>query len=258
MGASRITWNWTATTDGAAGNSSMVIPNTLLIALRGFARKATAADSTWLAAPAVSVATTVRITLPASTVTVKTHVGKKQRSSWRKLSLTESAFASYSSTVPTAFSTKVTSLADTISLVAPGGNDGGGGCGVGGGGGGNTGGLGGGSRSRREPQSLQSVPNAHIDPKAFQPPSWQTVSPAVPQVSRQIIGGGEAGGGCGGNGGGDDGGNDGGGGVGGGGDGGGRSGGVGGNGGRGGGEGGGGEGAGSTVTEPSTPVKSTK
>ena len=218
VGASRITWNWTATTDGAAGNSSMVIPNTLLIALRGFARKATAADSTWLAAPAVSVATTVRITLPASTVTVKTHVGKKQRSSWRKLSLTESAFASYSSTVPTAFSTKVTSLADTISLVAPGGNDGGGGCGVGGGGGGNTGGLGGGSISRREPQSLQSVPNAHIDPKAFQPPSWQTVSPAVPQVSRQIIGGGEAGGGCGGNGG----------------------------------------GAGSTVTEPSTPVKSTK
>ena len=92
------------------------------------------------------------------------------------------------------------------------------GNGGGGGGGGNTGGLGGGSRSRREPQSLQSVPNAHIDPKAFQPPSWQTVSPAVPQVSRQIIGGGEAGGGCGGNGG----------------------------------------GAGSTVTEPATPVKSTK
>ena len=79
-------------------------------------------------------------------------------------------------------------------MVAPGGNDGGGGCGVGGGGGGITGGLGGGSRSRREPQSLQSVPYSHIDPKAFQPPSWQTVSLAVPQVSRQIIGGGEAGG----------------------------------------------------------------
>ena len=60
-------------------------------------------------------------------------------------------------------------------------------------GGGNTGGLGGGWRSSRGPQSLQSVPNSHIDPKAFQPPSWQTVSPAVPQVSRQIIGGGSKG-----------------------------------------------------------------
>merc|ERR1719345_552859 len=123
----------------------------------------------------------------------------------------ESAFASYSSTVPTAFSTKVTFLADTISVVAPGG------CGVGGGGGGNTGGLGGGSRRRREPQALQSVPNTHQSPIAPQPPSWQTVSLAVPQVSRQIIGGGEVGGGVGG--------------------------GVGGAG-----------GAGSTVTEPSNPV----
>ena len=113
----------------------MVIPNTLLVASRGFACKATAADSTWLAVPAVSVAITVRITLPASTVTMSTHVGKKQRSSWRKLALTESAFASYSSTVPAAFSTKVTALADTISLVAPGGNDSGGGGGGGGGGG---------------------------------------------------------------------------------------------------------------------------
>jgi len=110
----------------------MVTPNTLPIALRGFTSKATAADSTWLAAPAVSVATTVRITLPASTVTVSTHAGKKHCSCWRKLALTESAFASYSSTVPPAFSTKVTSLADTISLVAPGGNDGGGGEGGGG------------------------------------------------------------------------------------------------------------------------------
>ena len=47
----------------------------------------------------------------------------------------------------------------------------------------------------REPQSTQSVPNSHIDPKAPQPPSWQTASPAVPQVSRQIIGGGKTGGG---------------------------------------------------------------
>ena len=137
-GASRVTWTGTATADGGAGTSSMVIPNTLLIASRGFACKAIAADSTWLAAPAVSVATTVRITLPASTVTVSTHAGKKQRSSWRKLALTESAFASYSSTVPPAFSTKVISLADTVSVVAPGGNDGGrlgdGTCGEGGGG----------------------------------------------------------------------------------------------------------------------------
>ena len=72
-------------TDGAAGASSMVMPNALLIALRGFVCRATAADSTWPAAPAVSVATTVRITLPASTVTVSTHAGKKHCSSWRKL-----------------------------------------------------------------------------------------------------------------------------------------------------------------------------
>ena len=120
----------------------MVIPNTLLISSRGFVCMAIAADSTWLEVSAVSVATTVRITLPASTVTVSTHVGKKQRSSWRKLALTESAFASYSSTVPAAFSTKVTALADTISLVAPGGNDGSGGAGgFAGGGGRNGGGL---------------------------------------------------------------------------------------------------------------------
>eukprot|EP00964_Phaeocystis_antarctica_P116357 scaffold80296_cov48-Phaeocystis_antarctica.AAC.1 len=201
-------------TDGAAGASSIMTPKSLLISSRGFACKATAADSTWLAPPVVSVATTVRITLPALTVTVSTHAGKKHSSSWRKLALTESAFASYSSTVPSTFSTKVTSLAGTISLAAPGGNgggggggdigaSGGGGCGAGGGGGGNDGGVGGGSARRREPQSLQSVPNVHIDPKAFQPPSWQTPSPAVPQVSRQIIGGGEDGGGSGGGGGGD-------------------------------------------------------
>eukprot|EP00964_Phaeocystis_antarctica_P115113 scaffold79081_cov66-Phaeocystis_antarctica.AAC.2 len=145
-------------TDGAAGASSMVTPNTLLITSRGFTCKATAADSTWLAPPAVSVATTVRITLPASTVMVSTHAGERHCSSWRKLALTESAFASYSSTVPPAFSTRVISLAGTITLTAPscngdgggrgdigvdsgsGDGDGGGGFGLGGGGDGNGGG----------------------------------------------------------------------------------------------------------------------
>eukprot|EP00964_Phaeocystis_antarctica_P161763 scaffold134340_cov57-Phaeocystis_antarctica.AAC.1 len=122
----------------------MVTPNTLLIASRVFDCKATAADSTWLASSEVSVATTVRITLPALTVTVSSHAGKKHCSSWRKLALTESAFASYSSTVPPAFSTRVISLADTISLTAPGCNGGGDGGG-GDGGGGEGGGLGGGS-----------------------------------------------------------------------------------------------------------------
>eukprot|EP00964_Phaeocystis_antarctica_P100452 scaffold66079_cov60-Phaeocystis_antarctica.AAC.3 len=42
--------------------------------------------------------------------------------------------------------------------------------------------VGGASRRRREPQSMQSVPNSQIDPTAFQPPSWHTPSPAVPQV----------------------------------------------------------------------------
>ena len=170
-GARRRTETWTSATDGAAGASVMLTPNALLISARSFVCKASAADSTWLAAPAVSVATTVRITLPASTVTVSMHAGGKHRSSWRKLSLTESALAWYSSMVPSAFSTKVTSLAGTASMVAPGGKDGGGDCGDGGGGdggggggGGNTGGLGGGSRRRRESQSLQSVPYSHIEP----------------------------------------------------------------------------------------------
>ena len=139
--ASRVIWTWTSTTDGVVGGSSMVIPNTLLSASRVFDCKSTAADSTWLAPPEVSVATTVRITLPALTVTVSSHAGKKHCSSWRKLAMTESAFASYSSTVPPAFSTKVISLADTISMTAPGcngdggergGSDGGGGLGGGG------------------------------------------------------------------------------------------------------------------------------
>eukprot|EP00964_Phaeocystis_antarctica_P032300 scaffold18286_cov49-Phaeocystis_antarctica.AAC.1 len=125
-------------TDGAAGGSSMVTPNALLIASRAFVCKTNAADSTWLAPPEVSVATTVRITLPALTVTVSTHAGSKHCSSWRKLALTESAFASYSSTVPPTFSTKVVFLADTISMTAPGcngdgGGDLGGGCKGGGG-----------------------------------------------------------------------------------------------------------------------------
>ena len=123
----------------------MVTSNTLLIASRVFVCKTTAADSTRLAPPEVSVATTVRITLPALTVTVSTHAGEKHCSSWRKAALTETAFASYSSTIPPAFSTKVISLANTISMTAPGGNgDGGGGGGGGLGGGDGGGGDGGG------------------------------------------------------------------------------------------------------------------
>eukprot|EP00964_Phaeocystis_antarctica_P062736 scaffold37610_cov66-Phaeocystis_antarctica.AAC.4 len=110
-------------TDGVAGRSSMGTPNALLITSKSFDRKATAADSTWLATPEVSVAITVRITLPALTVTVSTHAGKKHCSSWRKLALTESAFAAYSSTVPPAFSIKVILLAGT--MTAPGCNGGG-------------------------------------------------------------------------------------------------------------------------------------
>ena len=105
---------------------------------------ATAADSTWLAPPNVSmsVATTVRITLPASTVTASTHNGTKHCSSSRKLAVTLPAFASYSSTVPPALSTKVTTVALTISVVAPGGSGGGEGDGGGGEGGGGVGGGG--------------------------------------------------------------------------------------------------------------------
>ena len=121
----------------------MVTPNTLLIALRGLVCKATAADSTWLAPPAVvSVTTTVRIMLPAVAVTVSKHAGKEHCSSWRKLASTESATAANSSTVPSALSTKVTSLAGTTSVTAPGGN--GGSEGGGGQGGGGEGGDGGG------------------------------------------------------------------------------------------------------------------
>jgi len=133
---------WTSATDGATGASSMVMPNTLQISLTGFVCKANAAFSTF---PAVSVATTVRITLPALTVTVSKHTGKKHFNCWRKLVLIKSAFASYSSTPPPAFSTKVTALAGTISLVAPGCNgEGGGGEGEGEGGGGGGEGEGGG------------------------------------------------------------------------------------------------------------------
>ena len=105
---------------------------------------ATAADSTWLTPPNVSmsVATTVRITLPASTVTASTHNGTKHCSSSRKLAVTLPAFASYSSTVPPALSTKVTTVALTISVVAPGGSGGGEGDGGGGEGGGGVGGGG--------------------------------------------------------------------------------------------------------------------
>ena len=136
-----MNWTWTSVTDGAAGASSMVTPNTLLIASRGFVCKATAADSTWLAPPAVvSVTTTVRIKLPAVTVTVSKHAGKGHCSSWRKLASIESATAVNSSTVPPTLSTKVTSLAGTTSVTAPGCN--GGGEGGGGEGGGDDGGGG--------------------------------------------------------------------------------------------------------------------
>eukprot|EP00964_Phaeocystis_antarctica_P057266 scaffold33865_cov50-Phaeocystis_antarctica.AAC.3 len=121
----------------------MVTPNTLLIASRGFPCKAFAlAKTTWLAPPEVSVATTVRITLPALSATVSTHAGGKHCSAWRKLALTESAFASYSSTVPPAFSTNVISLASTTSMIAPGCSGDGGGDGSGLGGGGDGGGEG--------------------------------------------------------------------------------------------------------------------
>ena len=89
-----MTWTWTSRTNGAASGSSMVTPNTLLIASRVFNCKATEADSTWLPPSEVSVATTVRITLPALTATVSTQDGKKHCSSLRKLALTETALAS--------------------------------------------------------------------------------------------------------------------------------------------------------------------
>ena len=137
-----MTWTWTLVTDGAAGASSMVTPNTLLIASRGFVCKATAADSTWLAPPAVvSVTTTVRITLPAVAVTLSKHAGKEHCSSWRRFASTESVTAANSSTVPPTLSTKVISLAGTTTVTAPGCN-GGGGKGSGGEGGGGDGGGG--------------------------------------------------------------------------------------------------------------------
>ena len=78
------------------------------------------------------------------------HVGKKHCSFWRKLAVMESAFASYSSMVPPAFSTRVTSLAETSSMVAPGGNGGGGGDSSGGGGEAGGGGDGEGAVEARE------------------------------------------------------------------------------------------------------------
>jgi hypothetical protein len=121
----------------------MVTPNALLIASIGFVCMSIAANSTWL--PEVSVATTVRITLPALAVTVSSHAGMKHFSSRRRLLLMESAFASYSSMVAPAFSTRVICLAGTVSMTMPGcigdggGFEGGGlgggeGCGEGGGG----------------------------------------------------------------------------------------------------------------------------
>eukprot|EP00964_Phaeocystis_antarctica_P055344 scaffold32559_cov39-Phaeocystis_antarctica.AAC.2 len=116
---------WTSATDGAAGASSMATPNALPIASRGFVCRVTAADSIRLAPSAVSVATIVRITLPAVAVTASKHAGKKHCSSWRRFASTESATAAYSSMVPSTFSTKVNSLADTDSVTAPGCSGGG-------------------------------------------------------------------------------------------------------------------------------------
>ena len=80
-GARRRTETWTSATEGAAGASSMVTPNALLILARGLVCKATAAVSTGLVSPAlvavVSVTTTVRMTLPAVAVTVSRHAGRK-------------------------------------------------------------------------------------------------------------------------------------------------------------------------------------
>ena len=141
-GASRVTWTATLLTEGAAGGSRIVTPNALLIASRGFVCISIAASSTWL--PEVSVATTIRITLPAVAVTVSSHAGMKHCSSRRRLLLMESAFASYSSMVAPALSTRVISLAGTILMTAPGCNGDGGGCEGGGLGGGEGCGEGGG------------------------------------------------------------------------------------------------------------------
>ena len=111
------------------GASSIVKPSELLLCERGALCRDTAADSTWPPSPSVSVATTVRTTLPAVALTASEHVGKKHRSLWRKFPSMTSAIAAYSSIVPAAFNTKVTSVAVTISLVAPGGNGGNGGNG---------------------------------------------------------------------------------------------------------------------------------
>ena len=142
----------------------MVTPNALLIASRGFVCKAIAADSSSLAPPAVSVATTVRITLPASAVTVSTHAGEKHCSCWRKRTLTEPAFASYSSTVPPAFSTKVTSVAITISLTAPAGADRSKGA----------------SAQPTSPASVDCTPCGHESPRSAH--AWQSVKARAPTV----------------------------------------------------------------------------
>ena len=80
-GARRRTETWTSATEGAAGASSMVTPNALLILARGLAVRASAAVKTGLVSPGVgavvSVTTTVRMTLPAVAVTVSRHAGRK-------------------------------------------------------------------------------------------------------------------------------------------------------------------------------------
>ena len=106
-----------------------------------------AAECTLLSG-ARSVATTVRVTLPAVTWTVSRQRGSWHPSCSRSWPLTASALLSYSSTVMAALSSSVTSVAFTASALAPGviggggegGGDGEGGGGEGEGGGGEGGG----------------------------------------------------------------------------------------------------------------------
>ena len=118
------------------------MPSALLSVGRSAVPIDVAADCTWLLG-ARSVATTVRVTLPAVTWTARRHKGSWQPSCARSWSLTASALLSYSSTVMAALSSRVISVACTTSFLAPGiigGGGEGGGDGEGGGGEGEGGG----------------------------------------------------------------------------------------------------------------------
>lgn len=94
-GAGRKTLTGTPSAMVTAGASSMVTPSALLICERGALCRATAADSTWLPPPSVSVATTVRTTLPAVALMVSEHPAGLLLS-LRPLSLAASASTSAS------------------------------------------------------------------------------------------------------------------------------------------------------------------